>query len=94
MNKTTTKKIMSVFSFSTFTLLIVLLVFLRFKDMEDFVTPLNKVNFFSNSPLEMDFFSFTCHESVVITTTLTTITPRDNSSTTNVTIQWNLLAKK
>lgn len=88
------KKDNEFFSFSTFTLLIVLLVFLRFKDMEDFVTPLNKVIFFSNSPLEMDFFSFTCHESVVITTTPTTITPRDDSSTTNVTIQWDLLAKK
>jgi len=58
--------------------------------MEKFVTPLNKVIFFSNSTLEMDFLNFTFHESVVITTTPTTITPRDNSSTTNVTIQWDL----
>jgi hypothetical protein len=42
----------------------------------------------------MDLFSFTSNESVVIATTPTTITSKENSSTTNVTIQWDLLAKK
>jgi len=43
MNKTMTKKIMSFFFFFNFHLIHCFISFLRFKDMENFVTPLNKV---------------------------------------------------
>jgi hypothetical protein len=36
-------------------------MFLGFKDMEDFVTPLNKDLFPSNPALEMDFCDFTLY---------------------------------
>ncbi len=73
------------FSFLLVILLIVLLVFLGFKDMEDFVTPLNKMIFPSNFPLEMDFCDFSSIENVVIIK-FTILILRENSLTINATI--------
>jgi hypothetical protein len=53
--------------------------------MEDFVIPLNKIIFFSNFPLEMEFCDFSYVKNVV-TITFTILILRENSLTIDATI--------
>jgi hypothetical protein len=61
--------------------------------MEDFVTPLNKVLISFKSSIGDEFLWFYFYWKCV-TKTPTKITLRENSSTTNAIIQWDLLVKK
>jgi len=57
------------------------------------VTPFNEAIFLSKFPFEIIFCGYVYIENVVTTTTPTTIIFKENSSTINATIRWDLLAK-
>jgi len=57
------------------------------------VTSLNEAIFLSKSPFEIIFCGYVSIENFVSTTTPTTIIFKENSSTINVTIWWDLLGK-